>query len=222
MFNTIPLFALPVYKIKIDPNSYDKKSIIDIVNSNYKIDNYRNKHKKFGNLHHSYDDEKNENYTEMDYFKNGLKKVYDSLFDEFVHNQLKMAKSFSYEYNFQNYTASKKSQYMVPHQHLPTCDFASVHYIQFDKSVHNGTTFHNMNEFVPYLNFLRKDLHECANSNHIDNSYLYEYYQLSIEEDDMIIFPSSLKHEILPQKEETDKIRITVATNLSIKKEMTQ
>lgn len=217
MIKTIPLFALPIYCLKVDPNSYDKQSIIDIVNHNYEIDNHRNKHEKFGNLHHSYDDEKNIDYKEMKYLENGLNKVYDNIFEEFANKCLKMNKAFSYEYSFQNYTASKKSQYMVPHQHLPTCDFASVHYIQFEKGIHNPTNFHNMNEFVPYLNFVRPDMYNSAHSKHIDNSYLFDYYELDIEEDDMIIFPSCLRHEILPQKEQSDKIRITVATNISIK-----
>tara|TARA_B100002019_G_C21178599_1_gene552428 strand:- start:405 stop:1067 length:663 start_codon:yes stop_codon:yes gene_type:complete len=219
MIKTVPLFAIPAYIIRVDPNLYDKQSIVDTINYNYELDNYRNEAKTFGNLHHSYNDWKNTKFKKIDYKKSGLIDVYNNIFNEWS-NQLPTEKPFDYEYSFQNYTASKKTQYMRPHQHIPSCDFSAVHYIQFEKNKHNPTTFYNMNDFASYVRDIRPDFYELTNNKELLNSYLYEEYEMGSDEDDMIIFPSVLRHAIRVQEKECDKIRMTLVTNIKIQKQV--
>ncbi len=41
--NETILFGCPIYKIKVDPNTYDKESLLKIIINNYSKDEYRNK-----------------------------------------------------------------------------------------------------------------------------------------------------------------------------------
>ena len=82
--NETILFGCPIYKIKVDPTSYDKESLLKIIINNYSIDEYRN---KFDNdkssLHHSFLDDANNDFKKVDYNKIGLVKVYNEIFDDF-------------------------------------------------------------------------------------------------------------------------------------------
>ena len=49
-----------------------------------------------------------------------------------------------------------------------------------------------------------------------DNSYLLEDFIMPCQEDDMIIFPSTLNHEVVEQGP-TKEPRITISTNIEIK-----
>ncbi len=71
------IFGLPIYIIKVDPNSYDKQSLLKTIESNYSKDSYRNKFDDDeSNLHHSYSDELNPKFEKVDYDKVGLIDVY--------------------------------------------------------------------------------------------------------------------------------------------------
>jgi len=211
------LFGLPVYHLKINDELYNKTNILNVIKKNYDISNDRDKN-SYGNLHHSFGDEKNKDFNEINYIDFGLTNVYNNIFKNFTNNILKTKKKFSYNYTIENYTATKNNQYMKPHNHLPGVDFTSVHYLQFDKNEHQNTVFLNMNNFGDYVCFLRKDFYDCVDNNNFDNSYLFPNFSYNVEEDDMIIFPSVLKHEIPKQKNNLDKLRITIVCNLKIEK----
>ena len=152
------IFGCPIYIIKVDPNSYDKQSLLKTIESNYSKDSYRNKFDKDqSNLHHSFSDELNPKFEKVDYNKVGLVDVYKKIFDNFCNNTLKTKDRFSYEYKIENYTASNKNQYFRSHHHLPTADFSSVHYIKFDKAQHEKTNFLIIMILAHILNFLVKD-----------------------------------------------------------------
>lgn len=221
-FDKHDLFSLPIYKVKVDPNVYDKKSFLKTVETNYKIDPARCNHfpenDEFGNLHHSYADTENKKFEKVDYSGLGLAGLYDNIFKSFCDELKTMPGTFfSYHWTLENYTViNDKNQYMKPHQHLPKSDFASVHYISFDNKVHKSTNFINQNTFASYLRYIRPDYYNLMNSNEIDNSYHYYQWFSNVEEDDLIIFPSCLQHEIPRQEEKSDKLRVTVSCNLSI------
>ena len=65
MFQTDILFGLPIYKTKIDPDSYDKKKLLSIMKKNYNLGPRNNFDQINSNVHMSYADEKNSkfNYT---------------------------------------------------------------------------------------------------------------------------------------------------------------
>ena len=211
------IFGCPIYIIKVDPNSYDKQSLLKTIESNYSKDSYRNKFDKDqSNLHHSFSDELNPKFEKVDYNKVGLVDVYKKIFDNFCNNTLKTKDRFSYEYKIENYTASNKNQYFRSHHHLPTADFSSVHYIKFDKAQHEKTNFFNHNDFSSYSQFFSKGLYDVSDESVPENSYLFETWRFTVEEDDLVIFPAALKHEVPKGLTNTDKLRITVSTNLMI------
>ena len=211
------LFGAPIYHTKVDPKKYDKDKIIDIINNNYSKDSYRNLYDdNLSDLHHSFKDTKNKKFEDIDYKETGLLSVYEDIFKNFVNKSLKTKDKFLYKFTIENYTATKNSQFMRSHQHLPHVDFATVHYLQYDKKNHSNTVFINSNDYGPYASFIRKNFSNTCDDKHIDNSYLFHNWKYKVEEDDMIIFPSFLKHEIPKQKNEIDKLRITVVCNLAI------
>jgi len=217
MIQTNLLFGIPIYKVHIDPLSYNKKDLIKVIENNYNISNQRNKFCE-SDLHHSYNDGDDERFEKINYEKIGLTKIYNNIFDNFCNKTLKTQKRFDYYYEIVNYTASKNKQFMRPHNHLPTFDFAIIHYIQLDKKNPKFTNFHNHNDFADYLKYIRGDFENISDNNSFDNSYLYKFFKYEIKEDNLIIFPSFLKHEIPKQKNNIDKLRITIARNIMIEK----
>jgi len=211
------LFGCPIYKIRIDPNSYDKQSLLKTIENNYSKGSYRNKFDEDkSNLHHSFKDELNSKYEKVDYKKIGLIDVYNKVFDNYCHNTLKTKGDFSWKYTIQNYTASNKNQYLRPHSHMPYADFATVHYVKFNKTQHEKTMFSNHNDFGPYSQFLRKRLYDVSDELAPENSYLYETWSFSADEDDLIIFPAALRHEVPKGRIDATDLRVTISSNLMI------
>ena len=72
-FTKTNLFYCPIYKIRIDPNSYDKEKIINDIKYNKSLKNTRNdSHQIIGNIsdiHHSYNDHENVNFRTINYKK---------------------------------------------------------------------------------------------------------------------------------------------------------
>jgi len=205
------LFGIPFYKGKINSLLYDKEKIISDIESNYQKSPTRNKWDNDGDLHHSYDDENNENFININYEK--LIPLYKEKIDDFF-GDLKFKKEINFEFKIENYTATKNSQYMGYHQHLPSAFFA-IHYLQFDPEIHNPTYYKNSHIFADYLTNLRRDLTEIFDDSYLENSWVNPEYWLSIEEDDFIIMPSLIYHSIFPCLS-NEKTRISVALNINI------
>lgn len=214
MFQADILFGIPIYKTKIDPSLYDKKNIISTIEKNYNI-GPRNRHSNYTtDMHMSFDDEENNQFEKINYEK--LKKVYNNVFNNFVKGlKLDHKGSLKCNYDIINYTASNKNNYMGEHNHLSGHDFACVHYLQIDKS-HVGTTFRNTHTFGRYLEYMLPDIYNLSNRKEKINSYIYSQYTLGVEEDDLIIFPSVVNHFIKKLDTISDKLRITIATNLKL------
>ena len=205
------LFGFPVHKIRIDPNSYDKDKIISDIKENYEIDNSRN---EWGtsNLHHAYNDWNNEKFIDINY--NKLKEVYHKTFEDFFQNNFKFSKSFNYQWNIVNYTAIKTGQSMRSHIH-EEYDFSCTHYINFNPEKHSCIRFVNFSPMGLFGQSITKSTFDVADNMDISNSYLQNGWKFALEEDDMVIFPGSLHHEV-PRQEETDELRICVVTNIKL------
>ena len=78
-------FSCPVYKIRIDPSSYDKEEIINDIKYNKSFKNTRN-NSKAGfddcDIHHSYADTNNEDFRIINYEK--LTDVYLKIFTRLI------------------------------------------------------------------------------------------------------------------------------------------
>ena len=217
MFETTQIFGIPVYKIRIDPGSYDKKDIISTIEKNYNI-GPRNPKNGFRNsdIHMSYADQNNEKYEKVNYEK--LKDVYKNVFQNFIDEfQFNYIKNLQYDFDIVNYTASKNNDsFMETHNHLDECNFSCVHYLQLNEN-HAQTNFENTNIFAKYFKYIYKSFFKIIDSKSILNSFMFENLTLSVNENDMIIFPSVTEHNIPKQNFITDKLRITVVTNLNLK-----
>ena len=86
------------------------------------------------------------------------------------------------------------------------------------KKDHLSTLFTNPASFAPYLRHIQSDTYDILDSSSIENSYMFENNSPIAEEDDMVIFPSSLNHEVVLQGPTTEP-RITISANIRIKKD---
>jgi hypothetical protein len=217
-FTKTNLFACPIYKIRIDPNSYDKEKIINDIKYNKSLENTRNEpHQNIGGIsdtHHSYRDFDNENFRPINYEK--LITVYLEIFKEFLEKQKITKEDFSFNFNIVNYSAITEGQWLPVHNHMGSGDdFACIHYLNF-KNDHNQTNFKNPAIFAPFAKYIQPELSNMLDDMVPDNSYFWEYFKLSTEEDDMFIFPSMLGHEVVVQGP-TKEPRISISTNIKIK-----
>ena len=214
MFSRTDLFSYPIYRIRIDPNSYDKEKIISDILHNKSLSNTRNAASTdLCNIHQSYLDTNNENFRVINYEK--LIAVYHKIFEEFFNKEVSTTNPFEWEFSIINYTAITEGQSLVPHNHL-AWDFSTAHYLNFKKD-HVYTRFANPASSAQYLLLLQSNLYDIADPNTVENSYLFGNNSPLAEEDEMVIFPSSLNHEIVLQGP-TKEPRITISTNIRIKK----
>ena len=212
-FTKTNLFSCPIYKIKIDPNSYDKEKIINDIKYNKSLKNTRvDSVERNCDIHHSYEDFDNVNFRPINYEK--LVVVYTEIFDEFLNKEIYTVKKFKYNFQIVNYAAMTEGQWFTAHNHLESDDFATVHYLNF-KNEHNMTRFKNPATFAPFIKFLQPKLYNILDSTVSDNSYLWDNYWFPVKEDDMIIFPAALDHEVLIQGP-TKEPRITISSNIKI------
>jgi hypothetical protein len=209
------LFGLPVLITSVTPSFYDKEKIIDTITSNYKKEKIRdswglNSGSFFKtDIHHSHGDESSEKFKKINYDK--LIPCYHKPIENYV--SLLTDKSFNYKFEIVNYSAVTHNSFMKPHAH-PNCDFSMVHYVSFDKEQHLPTIFLNPYFFSGYINNEDKLKKIFYNNVSITSSWLFEEWTHDIEEDDVIIFPSVLKHYV--RNIDSEKLRVTIATNITI------
>lgn len=212
----IDLFKHNIIKYTVDPLSYDKNGILKTITSNYNKQKDRNffdnMYVASSNLHHSYNDIENKDLPLPDY--TSLMPIYESIFKNF-YSTLKVRPGNQIKYHFQivNYTCSNINQFMRRHHHLPTADFSCIHYLQFDDE-HSPTLFYNPGDVVAKsYKAMRNNLVEKLDLNDVNSLGYAEYTAPLFKEDDMIVFPAYLEHEIPPSKKEYKRNRITIIAN---------
>tara|TARA_R110000823_G_scaffold226940_1_gene354452 strand:- start:40 stop:693 length:654 start_codon:yes stop_codon:yes gene_type:complete len=209
------LFGLPVLITSIDSNSYDKEKLLDTINKNYEKQKIRANSKTTQlfktDIHNSNADEQNPLFEKLDY--TSVSKCYNKPIEKYLSN-ITYPQELKYNFRIHNYTAVKHNSFMNPHIH-PNCDFAMVHYVSFDSTQHLSTVFLN-----PYFfsGFIRNEttLINALHKDSVASSWVYEEWVYKVKEDDVIIFPSILKHYI--RNLDSDKLRVTFASNISINK----
>ena len=217
-FTQTNVFSCPIYKIRIDPSSYDKEKIINDIKYNKSLKNTRNDpHQRIGrclsDTHHGYRDYDNKTFRDINYDK--LMPVYREVFENFIGNKLHKVKKINLTFQIVNYSAMTEGQYLPLHDHIESADFATIHYLNF-KNGHIGTMFESPIIFSKFLNKLRPEMYSILDLSSLDNSYLWEFFQMETKEDDMFIFPSALNHEVGVQ-EQTKEPRITISTNIQLR-----
>ena len=214
------LFGFPVMIQKIDQKSYNKKSIISTIEKNFKLNKHRNlwdvtcRPVDRSVLHHAFKDFDNPKYHKVNFdtLVPVYKKVISKILDNFPMTPV------DFEFTISNYTCLSNSNYMASHLH-PSSDFSAVHYIQFDKEHHTGTTFENSLSHVEYIGELRPELTKIFSPSHAVNSWIYGNWEIGVDEDDFCFSPSFLRHKIEPQIS-PNKNRITIALNITLKRKI--
>lgn len=203
------MFNLPVNRYNIDPTSYDKDQIISSIEKNFKLDPKRNGAPDLGSLHQSlYNDDEGFEIPNYDVVSRQYSYVIDNYFKD-----LGMV-GCKYRFNVANYTCISEHTNMRSHFHT-VADFAAVHYIQFDEKTHTPTRFLNPFVWNDYFKFVRPELFKIFSNPSAENSWMYDWWECDIKEDDIVFFPAMLKHEVLTQKR-GDRNRITIALNIEV------
>tara|TARA_R100000005_G_C5000301_1_gene207138 strand:- start:3179 stop:3853 length:675 start_codon:yes stop_codon:yes gene_type:complete len=212
------LFSTPIYRTKISPSTYDKKKIVEDIEYNFNITDDRNcldGHLSASSyLHMHYNDEDNKKFRQVDL--SSLNDVYKDYCFNFLQDiKTTSDKGLKFGFKMVNYTASKHNNFMRAHNHQKDCDFALIHYVQFEPGVHSSTVFTNPGKYQALHNMdVREKFYKQLDHTQTANSNYHEFFELNTEEDDCIVFPSYLHHEIPRAKKPYSKLRIAVVCNI--------
>ena len=102
--------------------------------------------------------------------------------------------------------AYEEQHFQEPHTHLPGF-FSAIHYVLFDPEIHESTVFQNPQESVHAFMFDDEFMDPKL------NEHLPENYETDVQEGDIIIFPSHLRHFV--KRNPTRKLRMTVSFNIN-------
>jgi hypothetical protein len=206
------MFGCPIYISNINKKNFNKDNIIKNIELNYNKNNYRNNWDNKGtvisNIHHSYNDEKNNDFIKIDYSE--LSQIYDNNIKNYL-SSLNLIENIQYNFSVENYTCTSKGQFMNPHIHPQT--FSFIHYIKLDEKEHPSTLFYNPSYFVDY--YPNDYLWEKFDTQDLKNSWLFKSFILKMKEDDIVIFPGCIKHAIPIFN--SNKLRITIVGNIQCK-----
>lgn len=214
MFTIEPLFFTPIIRVHIDPKLYDKDSIVNTINTNYVAEPFRNNWDKLSNLHHYYDDWESSKHKEPNL--DTLLPVYNDVFSKFV-NHIPSTHPINYEFSIANITVYKnKDTWMNFHHHMNNeVSFACVHYLSVNKDSAPLKFTNPLGVHTHFSQAIIKLTKDKLNLEDSFNSYLCQSFNCDVNEDEMIIFPCFLLHGVF-QKKTTKKLRIGIATNLSL------
>ncbi len=213
------IFSTRVWKYKIPPENYDKKSIVDTVEKNYVINKNRNFYNENSNIHAYYKNWEDDNYDKLNLDK--LFQLYGEVISEWF-SSLKLKKKTRYKYELVNINALKYGQFMSEHDHLERntlnsewmCSYFCVHYMKYDVS-QPPTTFVNPLIYAQYP-ITTFPMCDIMNDNFEENSCYSKDWFLKAEEDDFLICPSYLKHKVdFNNNKPFENLRITSAVNIS-------
>jgi len=208
------MFPSMIYKARIDPKSYDKKAIIDTAVKNYEIDPTKNNWDNTCDLHHY--------YYAMDEAPSEIKSLtqsYKTVINDYMSSISKNANAFKYRWKMVNFAVNTK--YMAAHDHFYKMKgwqsaFSCCHYISYNWRYHSPTKFINPLVIGQYSS-TTQDIANLLDKGDINNSSYFGEYSLDVKEDDMIIFPSYLKHIVANGiKQKTDIPRILGVANIDI------
>ena len=115
------------------------------------------------------------------------------------------------------YTAYDKNQIAQIHDHMPD-DFSVLHILKYDKELHSPVVFVHPDIKLMRSNYSKGKASEYLKESVLkdtDNSYFHNWHYPTIEEGDILIWPSTLDHFV--PKNMSDELRITIAFNYNIK-----
>lgn len=211
------LFGSNISTYYINPSDYKKELIINTIIKNYKLSSTRNNWSDRSNLHHYYNDWNNSDFFKVDL--SSLIPCYNNLLFLFF-DSFNLTKKIDWSYFVSNITVySDQSHFMEEHDHYhDNIVFAAVHYLQKDIN-DSGLTFTNplISGQFPGSHHMSWAINHLSNLDSINSSFFNDW-TFQTKEDEIIIFPSYLKHRVLPSPREFNNYRIAIALNISVKK----
>ena len=193
------IFSVPIYKLKVARHQEIKNKFIE----DFLTDKGFEPNNPVLNL-------------QSDYF-DGAKKLDDAAYLELYRKDLdKMQTKAGFTkdtewgenihmwYNISSYGSQQEL-----HQHcggFPTVVYSAIHYLIFDPQKHKPTAFFN-----PLYESLVPATH--PSHDHLPDDWKDRIFHPEIEEGDMIIFPSYLKHAV--EFQQSEEIRATIALNIA-------
>jgi hypothetical protein len=208
------LFGIPVYKSRIDSSRYDKQVIIDTIARNYAIDPKRNAWDGVAllrsDLHHSFGDWENDKFEIINF--DSLSSLYETHIRDFLHS-LDFKSPYKYQFSVVNYTCYGKDQFMLEHEHL-YCDFSAVHYLKYNPKVHNPTVYTNPAYFSPFTTLALSEKLVKDTKINLYNSWLTHNFHLGVAEDDFVITPGVLRHQV--PMSTSDELRMALVINIKL------
>jgi len=213
MGQILPLFAVPYYKGKINPNRYDKQKIVDDIAYNYNLDPNReewDKNKSSTRMHHIYGDGDNEKFKKINYdLVSPLYREQIQLFlDQYYTNTF-----VGYKWYIVNYTCVSGGQFMREHNH-PFSDWSAIHYLKFNPNKDKATMYSNPADWAYFTQTFYSKGMQNSHGEDFKHSWFRTNYAPYIEEDDFAIMPSSLRHHI--PYNDTDELRMTIVMHIDI------
>ena len=186
------IFNSTIWKSKL--NYPDKNELIKKIEQNYKKNPNQTPKKWKCAVHSSFDNEDTQIPTD-------LLKIIENKSNEFLDTFDKNSlipgdyRIFDIWYN-----AYGKTQFQEPHHHGNSL-FSGCYYLKFNKNIHYQTIFYNPNFNLNYSK-LKNNSYFCFNPD--------------CEEDDIIFFPSSLKHGTKGVSDcvNIEDLRITISFNI--------
>jgi len=213
----LPLFATPIYKSSIFPNLYNKNKIKKVILNNFKKSKIRNKwdnnNISSSYLHHPLNDFNNKKFSMPDF--SSILPIYKGFFEK-TFEDLKFNNKENKQFSFEvvNYTICYEDNYMRRHNHMRS-DFSCIHYLCFEP-YHSRTVFYNPGDYLMlHLKDVRKIFYDKLNKNFLDNSCYHQEFQIETKEDDIVVFPGYLHHEIPRSKNKYKNPRITIVLNIN-------
>jgi len=210
-----PLFGFPIYHSSIDKKLYNKQKILKTILSNFKKSQVRTewskRHEGFASnkLHHSLEDESNPKFKQPDY--NSLIPLYTSEIKNFFESM--PMKKCNFKFEIVNYTCMTEGHHMMNHIHTE-CDFSAIHYVQFNDKTQDSTVFTNTNDYPKFIDNVYPQISQTFISSEIENSWVYNYFKITVKEDDLVIFPAMLEHSVPNVK--SNKNRVTIVFNIKL------
>lgn len=217
------VFSIPVWKTKITKDDYNKDLILGEMLHNFKVDPKRNTWDKVmpttmkSNWHHSNNDESDERFKSVSYEESGLTSVINSKVREFF-SHLGLNSDVNYFFQITNYTVSTEGYFLTSHGH-GSDSFSSVLFVQFDKLNHPSTYFNNPYSAADQTRWLQKDLYNSFDNRNPFFSYMQDTWAIDTDEDDYMIFPGHVKHEV-PTVGKSNKERVTISCNIKVYKDV--
>jgi hypothetical protein len=204
----------------IDPVLYDKENIVNTLIENFSKNPSRN---NWGdsNMHMYANDWNNPKFDTVNTVS--LLPVYTNLFSNFLNN-LNPENEIAFEYEIVNFNITNTVQgYMKSHAHLARndCLFSAVHYL---KTSIECSILQFKNPLI-YNQYMDPEISKYVNSkfnnlNNFTSSYKEHWNYFPIQ-DEVVIFPSYLKHSVVPYNPKSvnkeTNFRISSVINLYLK-----